>query len=129
MPAALRILFDGECPFCKRKVTWLQRLDRHKNLNFEDIAATEFNPSDYGLTHEQVQARIHGIKPDGSVIGGVEVFRCAYRALGLGWILAPTGWPGLRKVSDAAYSIFARNRITLGKLFSRRCRDGACEIK
>ncbi|MDP7132597.1 MAG: DCC1-like thiol-disulfide oxidoreductase family protein, partial [Planctomycetota bacterium] len=41
MPAALRILFDGECPFCKRKVTWLQRLDRHKNLNFEDIAATE----------------------------------------------------------------------------------------
>jgi predicted DCC family thiol-disulfide oxidoreductase YuxK len=129
MPDTLRILYDGDCPFCKREAAWLSRLDKQKNLEFEDITAPDFNPAEHGLTHEQVQARIHGILPDGSSIEGVEVFRAAYKAIGLGWLLAPTGWPGLRKVSNAAYTLFARNRIRLGNLFSRGCREGACEIK
>jgi predicted DCC family thiol-disulfide oxidoreductase YuxK len=129
MPTTLRILFDGDCPFCKREAAWLQRLDRHKNLEFEDISAPDFDPSDYGLTDEQVQASIHGILSDSSVIEGVEVFRIASRSVGLGWLMAPTRWPGLRTAFDTAYSIFARNRNTLGNLFSRSCREGACEIK
>jgi len=129
MPETLRILYDGNCPFCKREAAWLQSLDKQNNLEFEDIAAPHFNPADYGLTHQQVQARIHGILSDGSLIDGVEVFRTAYKAIGIGWLLAPTGWRGLRQISDAAYTIFARNRIALGRAFSGGCREGACEIK
>jgi predicted DCC family thiol-disulfide oxidoreductase YuxK len=47
------------------------------------------------------------------VVEGVEVFRRAYAAVGLGWLLAPTRWPGLRRASDAAYRWFARNRLRL----------------
>ncbi|MDA0837227.1 MAG: DUF393 domain-containing protein [Planctomycetota bacterium] len=129
MSDTLRILYDGDCPFCKREAAWLQRLDKKKKLEFKDIARPDFNPSDYGLTHERVQTSIHGILPDGSMIHGVAVFRSAYKAIGLGWLLAPTGWPGLRKVSDAAYTFFAKNRIRLGNLFSGGCRGGTCEIK
>ena len=35
----------------------------------------------------------------------------ALAAVGLGWLLAPTRWPGLRRLSDAAYRVFARNRL------------------
>jgi predicted DCC family thiol-disulfide oxidoreductase YuxK len=56
-------------------------------------------------------ARIHGVLPDGTAIEGVEVFRRAYAAVGLGWLMAPTRWPGLRRLADLAYRIFARNRL------------------
>ena len=56
-------------------------------------------------------ARIHGVLPDGTVIEGVEVFRRAYAAVGLGWLIAPTRWPGCRRLTDLAHRIFARNRL------------------
>lgn len=86
----------------------------------------EFKPEIYGLTRSQVMAAIHGVDASGRVVNGVEVFRQAYRAVGLGWILAPTRWPGLRWASDRLYLAFARNRIALGRLFGRTCASGAC---
>jgi len=38
-----------------------------------------------------MQGIIHGVFPDGRMVRKVEVFRQAYRAVGLGWLLAPTG--------------------------------------
>ena len=108
----IRVLYDGECPLCTREVRLLERLDkRRERIQFEDIAAPAFDPAAYGLDADTLMARIHGVLPDGSVIEGVEVFRRAYGAVGLGWLLAPTRWPGLRRLADAAYRIFARNRL------------------
>ena len=58
-------------------------------------------------------ARIHGVLSDGTRIVGVEVFRRADPAVGLGWLVAPTRWPLLRPLADAAYRWFARNRLRL----------------
>jgi predicted DCC family thiol-disulfide oxidoreductase YuxK len=57
------------------------------------------------------EIRFHGVLPAGTVIESVEVFRRAYAAVGLGWLMAPTRWPGLRRLADLAYRIFARNRL------------------
>ena len=125
--ADITFLFDGECPLCMREVRLLRRLDRGRGkLGLEDIAAPGFDPGVYGLDQNTVMARIHGVLPDGTVIEGVEVFRRAYAAVGLGWLLAPTRWPGLRQLSDAAYRVFARNRL---RWTGRKdaCTDDACE--
>ncbi len=71
---------------------------------------------------------MHGVFPDGRVVRRVAAFREAYRAVGLGWLLAPTGWPGLRWIADRAYGLFARNRIRIGRLFGRECPDDACAV-
>lgn len=108
----IKMLFDGDCPLCTREVEMLRRRDRGRGrIVFEDIAADDFEPARYGLDAETLMARIHGVLPDGRVIEGVEVFRRAYAAVGLGWLWAPTRWPGLRRLSDAAYRVFARNRL------------------
>jgi predicted DCC family thiol-disulfide oxidoreductase YuxK len=108
----IRVLFDGDCPLCAREVRVLRRLDRGRGrIDFEDIAAPGFDASRYGLGARDVMDRIHGVLPDGTVVEGMEVFRRAYGAVGLGWLLAPTRWPGLRRLADAAYRIFARNRL------------------
>jgi predicted DCC family thiol-disulfide oxidoreductase YuxK len=121
------LLYDGDCPFCRREVDWLKRQDRQGMLSLEDIGDPAFDPSKYGLTREEVSSVIHGITPDGRVVRRMEAICEAYRAVGKGWLMAPTGWPGLRAVSDAAYGVFARNRIALGRWFDPSCRrQGAC---
>ena len=110
--AEITVLFDGECPLCAREIGWLEGMDRGRGrIAFEDIAAPDFNAAKYATTFETLMARIHGVLPDGTLIEGVEVFRRAYSAVGLGWLVAPTRWPGLRPLFDAAYRVFARNRL------------------
>ena len=48
---------------------------------------------------------------------------------GLGWLVAPTGWPLLRPLFDRLYGGFARHRIGLGRLFGRRCDSGSCRLR
>ena len=69
--------------------------------------------------------QIHGVLPSGTVIKGMAVFRRAYDAVGLGWLLAPTNWPILRRLSDACYAWFARNRRWLTRR-AQGCDSSLC---
>jgi predicted DCC family thiol-disulfide oxidoreductase YuxK len=110
----IEVLFDGGCPLCSREVALLRRLDRDRErVRFCDIAAPGFDASRTGRTRAELMARIHGVLSDGSVVEGMEVFRRAYAAVDLGWLLAPTRWPIIRPLADAAYRWFARNRLRL----------------
>ncbi len=126
----IKLLYDGECPVCKREVAFLRWLDGGRDrLLFEDITSPDFDPARYRLTVDQVMGQIHGVLPNGRVIRGMAVFRRAYDAVGMGWLLAPTNWPILRRFFDAGYQWFARNRLRLtgrgGKCDTGRCQT-AC---
>lgn len=118
-----KILFDGECPFCRLEVRMLESRNRGGRLIVEDISAPDFDPLRYGTTLSALMGTLHGIHPDGTQTRGMETFRQAYRAVGLGWLLAPTGWPILRPLFDLFYSLFARYRVRLGGIFGRACTD------
>ncbi len=126
----LTLLYDGACPFCLREVAWLRRRDRRGLLAFADIAAPDFDETQYGVSGREVQARIHAVLADGTVLEGMPVFREAYARIGLGWLIAPTGWPILRPIFDGMYRLFAANRVRLGRLFGRgdACEGDACRI-
>ena len=110
----VRVLYDGECPLCRGEIALLRRLDRGRGrIDFEDIAAPDFDPKRYLRTHAELMARIHGALPNGSLVEGVEVLRRAYAAVGLGWLVAPTRWPLVRPLVETAYRWFARNRLPL----------------
>jgi predicted DCC family thiol-disulfide oxidoreductase YuxK len=121
-----KVLYDGDCPFCRLEVRWLGRWNGLGRLVFEDIADASFDPGPYGRTREELMAAIHGAYPDGRIVTGMEVFREAYRTVNLGFLLAPTGWPLLRPLFDRFYAWFARNRVSLGSVFGRRCDASAC---
>lgn len=126
MTGRFRLFYDSECPICRREVAWLKRRDRSGNLELEDIAALGYDPARYGLTREEVTRVLHGVMPNGVVLKGMDAVREAYRTVGLGWLLAPTGLPGLRVLSDFLYGWFARNRLALGRLLQPSCSDGQC---
>ena len=123
-----KVLIDGECPLCRREGRILAWLDRGRNrLVIEDITVAGFEPTGIGVSMQELMGQIHGILPDGTLVKGMEVFRRAYDAVGLGCLLAPTRWPILRSVSDAGYAWFARNRLRLtGR--SGACDSGRCQV-
>jgi len=128
MPAEFTLLYDSECPFCRLEVDWLRRRDRRGRLGAIDIAADGFDAERFGLTQQQVVARLHGVCADGTVLEGMAAIRAAWRAAGLGWVMAPTGWPVLRWFADLGYRLFARYRVPLGRIFGRRCDSARCDV-
>lgn len=124
-----KLLYDGDCPLCRREADWLRRRSRDGCLAFEDISAPGFDAARYGLTASQVMGVMHGVFPDGRVVTKVEAFRQAYQLVGLGWLLAPTRWPLLRHLADWGYECFARNRVAIGRWFGgKRCESDRCKL-
>jgi predicted DCC family thiol-disulfide oxidoreductase YuxK len=129
-PWKFKLLYDGQCPMCRREAMWLQRRSRDGRLAFEDISAPGFDAARFGLTQDTLMGVMHGVFPDGRIVTKVEAFRQAYQLVGLGWLLAPTRWPGLKQLSNWGYEWFARNRVAIGKFFGGHdCADGRCETK
>ncbi len=121
-----QLLYDGACPVCSREVLWLHRR-RPAAIEAVDISLEGFDAAAYGLTAEQVDGALYGIRPDGGVTVGMDSLREAYRLGGLGWMVAWTGWWPARPVFDALYRGFARNRMRIGRLLGRGsddCGDG-----
>lgn len=127
-PPDFTLLYDGECPLCSREVAMLRRRDRAGRLGCIDISAPGFDAARYGTTQGALMARIHGVLPDGRLVRDVEVFRRAYAAVGLGWLVAPTRWPLLRPLFDAAYRVFARNRLRWTGREAAACAGGHCVV-
>lgn len=122
------LLYDGRCPICQKEVAWLRWKNTRHRLGFQDIHAEDFDAARFGKTLTELMAEIHGVYPDGRLIKGMPVFRACYQAVGLDWLLAPTGWPLLRQSFDWLYALFGRHRIRLGGLFSgNSCKTGVCK--
>jgi predicted DCC family thiol-disulfide oxidoreductase YuxK len=139
----LTLLYEEACPLCKLEIDNLKARNDKELLRFVDISAADFDPEPYGVPLIDMLEAIHAVKADGSLIRGVEVFRLAYSAVGLGLLAAPTGWPLLKPLFDYGYVHLARNRHRLSTRFawllseidarradrqSRRCREGRCEL-
>ncbi len=121
----LVFLYDGGCGLCSAESERLRRWSRGKaNLLFVDISADDFDPGKYGKSLDELMGRVHAIDPNGSMLIGMDAIRAAYEQIGLGWLLAPTRWPGLRPVFDRFYLWFARNRYRISEAVGK-C-NGQC---
>ena len=140
----LTLFYDAACPVCALEMDHLRERDVAGKLVFVDIGVPGFDPTLYGATLKEMDAQIHALRPDGSMVRGVEALRLAYSAAGLGWVLRPTGWAPLKPLFDAGYRIFARHRRTISRAAApliagvraarasrtaartQQCKNGAC---
>lgn len=131
----LTLFFDAQCPVCRREMDSLRERDDAHRLRFEDVRAAAFVvPA--GTTLDSMLDAIHGRTAGGRLVVGVETLRLAYRAVGLGWLIAPTAWPLLRAPSERAYLWFARHRFAMpawlglaalgGRARPTHCNDSTC---
>jgi predicted DCC family thiol-disulfide oxidoreductase YuxK len=114
---SIRILYDGDCPICCHKTAFLKRRDHKGKLHFSDIRKMDAQHLETDISMKDLERQIHAIMPDGTVISRMDVIRAAYRAIGLGWITGPTGWPILRPLFDCLYGLVAQYRQSISRLF------------
>ncbi len=112
----LTLFYDANCPVCALEMDHLRSRNHEGKLRFVDIAAPGFDAFPAGVSAADLDAEIHATRPDGSVLRGVEVLRLAYAAVGLGWVMRPTGWAPLRPLVDAGYLVFARHRRSISRV-------------
>jgi len=141
----LTLLYDAACPVCALEMDHLRRRNGEGLLAFVDISQPGFEPARYGASLAAMDAEIHGMWADGRPVRGLEALRLAYAAVGLGWVLRPTGLAPLRPLFDAGYRVFARYRRPISRLAAplinalrkhraqrvaagmARCHEGLCE--
>ncbi len=139
----LTLLYDGNCPVCNLEMDNLWARNSAGLLRFVDITAPGFDPTPYKASIAEMNVLIHAQRPDGSLVIGVEVFRLAYGAVGLGSYTRFTGWPVFKLLVDWAYALFARNRYSASRIAmplitwiaarralkrSKACAKGHCEL-
>ena len=111
----LKVFYDASCPVCALEMDQLRARDADGKLVLVDMSAPGFDAACHGFAHADLDAAIHAVRPDGSIVRGMPVLRLAYAAAGLGWLLRPTAVGPLRPVFDAAYRVFARHRKSISR--------------
>lgn len=111
----LTVFYDASCPVCALEMDALRRRDGCGRLNLVDMSAAGFDAGAHGFDARDLDAVIHAVRPDGTVLRGMEVLREAYAGAGLGPLLGATRWPLLKPVFDAAYAGFARHRHAISR--------------
>jgi predicted DCC family thiol-disulfide oxidoreductase YuxK len=140
----LTLLYDAACPVCALEMDHLRERNTAGHLAFVDIGQPGFDAAAWGTTHAALDAEIHGVWADGAVTVGLDTLRGAYAAVGLGWVMRPTGFAPVRPLFDVAYRLFARYRRPISRAAAplihavrarrvqarmARCRAGACAIE
>jgi predicted DCC family thiol-disulfide oxidoreductase YuxK len=113
----LQVLYDGDCPICRRTIRVLACLDLFHRLAFHDfrqLDLTEYNRSHaLNLTPEDLEKEMYVISR-AQAYGGFYGYRTIALALPALWPLAP--WlflPGISRLGQAVYGYAARHRLRL----------------
>jgi len=120
------VLYDGQCPLCRKSVAILKPLDWFNRLDFRDARDPTNVPAVVPpLQPARLLEEMHLVTPDGSkVYHGFQVFRWMAWRLPLLWPVAPFLFiPGVPWVGQKVYLWVARNRFQLVP-----CQDGVCQL-
>ncbi|WP_373185302.1 thiol-disulfide oxidoreductase DCC family protein [Halopseudomonas sp.] len=111
----LTLFYDGECPLCLREIRMFQRRNDRGRLELIDIANSAADPLP-GLSRQDMLDCLHAHFRDGQLVTGIDATYWSYRAVGLGWVVAPLGWHWARPLWKWGYRQFCRLRPAIARI-------------
>ena len=122
-PEQLTVLYDGDCPLCRREIAHVQRLAASHpkaNLCFTNIGRSVTSATIETSEREALLARFHIQKADGTRLSGARAFIAMWSRLP-GWKLLSlfARIPGVTPLLELAYRLFLNIRPGLQKLVTR----------
>ena len=117
LPDTLTVLYDGECPLCRREIAHVKGLaQRHgdSRLCFLDISQQVEGYTALKEDRAALLARFHVQRADGSRLDGAAAFVAMWEHLpGWRWLARLAKIPGMITLLEAAYGGFLKPRPTL----------------
>ena len=120
------VLYDGDCPLCRRTTSILKRLDWFGRLAFHNCRdATHIPAHTAHLDPARMIAEMHVLTPErDSALSGFRAVRWIAGRVPPLWPLYPLLFlPGMPRLGQRLYLWVARNRFHLVP-----CRGGVCTI-
>jgi predicted DCC family thiol-disulfide oxidoreductase YuxK len=115
----LTVLYDGQCPLCRREIDVYRGLRPNTPVCFADVndAAQTLPP---GTSRAQLLARFHVRDSDGQLLSGAQAFLALWAALpGWRWLARVGRVPGVAWAMERVYRVFLRVRPMLQRWASR----------
>lgn len=118
------LLYDGDCSFCRRWVSWIARRDRNARILCLPSSERRALADLPAIPDEDLDRAMHLVSPTGQVSVGAAAIPSMLRQLdGWSWLASLFRVPGVPYLADRVYSMVARNRHRLG-CGSPRCLIG-----
>lgn len=112
--AEYTVLFDGDCPLCRRAVGRLRSWDRGKKLRFLPAADPEVEGCFPWISAGALQYSLHLVGPERRTWEGAGAVEQLIRILpGWGWAARFFKLPGARWAAQRGYRWIAENRLAL----------------
>ena len=122
-PETLQVLYDGECPLCRREIAHVRGLAQGRadsGLCFVDISGGAGSDSSFAADRATLMARFHVQRADGSRLDGARAFVAMWQRLpGWRWLARLSRLPGALALLEWAYRGFLRVRPALQALARR----------
>jgi predicted DCC family thiol-disulfide oxidoreductase YuxK len=125
-PGKAVVLFDGDCPLCRRSVAILKRLDWLGRFAYQTAREPEnLPPAEVRLDPKRLLEEMHVLTPDRQrAHAGYAAFRWIAWRLPAAIPLAPLMYvPGVPWLGNKLYLWIAKNRMSLVP-----CENGVCQI-
>jgi predicted DCC family thiol-disulfide oxidoreductase YuxK len=108
----LKLLYDGECPICKREICMLQKKESQTKIKFIDISSKEFSSfENNNIDYNTAMSQIHAIDGRGNLLVGIPAFATVYARCQLLVISTLLRIPFIKKILKPLYTLFAKNRL------------------
>jgi 3-demethoxyubiquinol 3-hydroxylase len=115
---SLSVLYDGACPLCRREIALYRGLRSETALRFVDVSAASALPP--ATTREQLLARFHVQRADGTLVSGADAFLILWSHLpGWRWLARAGRLSGMAWVLERGYRLFLRWRPALQRVARR----------
>ncbi|MBO0697099.1 MAG: DUF393 domain-containing protein [Zavarzinella sp.] len=125
-PGRALVLYDGECPLCRKTTDILSRFDWFHQLRFHNCRDTAgIPPNSAHLDPARMIQEMHLLTPDRTTaLSGFRAIRWIAGRVPVLWPLYPLLFvPGMARLGQRLYLWVARNRFHL-----LPCRGGVCTI-
>lgn len=122
-PETLTVLYDGDCPLCRREISHAQGLAAGRPesaICFVDISRPDHPLAADRETRDALLARFHVQRADGTRLSGAAAFVAMWARLpGWRWLARLARLPGMLPLMEASYRVFLRLRPGLQWLARR----------
>lgn len=115
-PGKAQVFLDGVCQVCSWEARFVRRHDSERRIEFIDISAPDFSPAAWNVDPREVHKYLHIRNADGQTLKGLPAFILMWSMLPkYRWVARLVSQPGIFKLSEWGYAIFARLRPYLPK--------------
>lgn len=108
----LKLLYDGECPICKREICILQKKESQNKIKFVDISSKEFSPfENNNIDYNTAMSQIHAIDGKGNLLVGIPAFATVYARSQLLVTSTLLRITFIKSILKPLYTLFAKKRL------------------